>query len=152
MTNRQTANKGRYVATKKPLIRANPKGMMRPTTMPKTINSGNIQSLVNDFVSTIVATVETATTERVRAALASALGGARVLRRGPGRPPKAAARVVRIRRAGPKQLCPVPGCPNPAAPVFGMVCSKHKDVPKPQIKKYREQRRASKEKALSAAA
>jgi hypothetical protein len=46
-----------------------------------------------------------------------------------------------------KQLCPVPGCKNPAAPVFGMVCADHKNVPKAQIKKYREQRRADKVKA-----
>ena len=50
------------------------------------------------------------------------------------------------RRKGPKQLCPVPGCKNPAAPVFGMVCAKHKDIPKAQIKKYREARRAKKSK------
>ena len=45
-----------------------------------------------------------------------------------------------------KQLCPVPGCKNPAAPVFGMVCAKHKDVSKTQIAKYREARRAKKMK------
>ena len=55
----------------------------------------------------------------------------------------------RPRRKGPKQLCPVPGCKNPAAPVFGMVCAKHKDVPKAQIKKYREARRAKKQKAAA---
>ena len=42
------------------------------------------------------------------------------------------------------QLCPVPGCSNRAAPVFGMVCAKHKDLPKAAIKKYREARRAKK--------
>jgi hypothetical protein len=40
-----------------------------------------------------------------------------------------------------KQLCPVPGCKNPAAPVFGMVCKAHKNVAKSKIKKYREARR-----------
>jgi hypothetical protein len=54
----------------------------------------------------------------------------------------AAARAQR--RKGPIQLCPVPGCTNRAAPVFGMVCSKHKDLPKATIKKYREARRARK--------
>jgi hypothetical protein len=44
----------------------------------------------------------------------------------------------------PKQFCPVPGCKNPAAPVFGMVCAKHKDVAKAKIKKYREARKAKK--------
>jgi hypothetical protein len=30
--------------------------------------------------------------------------------------------------------------------VFGMVCAKHKDLPKTTIRKYREQRRAKKAK------
>ena len=34
-----------------------------------------------------------------------------------------------------------------AAPVYGMVCAQHKDVPKAKIKKYREARRAKKAKA-----
>ena len=38
----------------------------------------------------------------------------------------------------------MPGCKNPAAPVFGMVCAKHKDVAKTKIKKYREARKANK--------
>jgi hypothetical protein len=38
----------------------------------------------------------------------------------------------------------VPGCKNAAAPVFGMVCAKHKDVAKSKIRKYREARRAKK--------
>jgi hypothetical protein len=38
----------------------------------------------------------------------------------------------------------VPGCKNTAAPVFGMVCGKHKDMPKAKIKKYREARKAQK--------
>jgi len=36
----------------------------------------------------------------------------------------------------------VPGCKNPAAPVFGMVCKEHKNVAKAKIRKYREARRA----------
>jgi len=43
-----------------------------------------------------------------------------------------------------KQICPVPGCKNVAAPVFGMVCKDHKNVAKSKIKKYREERRAGK--------
>jgi hypothetical protein len=38
----------------------------------------------------------------------------------------------------------VPYCRNAAAPIFGMVCAKHKDVPKAKIKKYREARKAKK--------
>ena len=40
---------------------------------------------------------------------------------------------------------------NRAAPVFGMVCAKHKDLPKAEIKKHREQRRAQKAKAKAKA-
>ncbi|HET6146354.1 MAG TPA: hypothetical protein VFH68_02395 [Polyangia bacterium] len=57
-----------------------------------------------------------------------------------------AAGVVRKRRKAPIQLCPVPGCTNRAAPVFGMVCAKHKDLPKAEIRKYREARRARRNK------
>jgi hypothetical protein len=62
--------------------------------------------------------------------------------RGPGRPAKVSAlsHGGRRRRKGPKELCPVPGCENSAAPVFGMVCEKHRDVPKAKIAKYREAR------------
>jgi hypothetical protein len=41
------------------------------------------------------------------------------------------------------QMCPVPRCKERAAPVFNMVCAKHKGLPKATIKKYREQRRAA---------
>jgi hypothetical protein len=44
------------------------------------------------------------------------------------------------RRKAPIQLCPVPRCSERAAPVFGMVCAKHKDVAKSKIKKYRADR------------
>jgi hypothetical protein len=75
-----------------------------------------------------------------------------------GRPPKnptttALSLVPRVqevskpRKKAPKQLCPVPGCKNPAAPIFGMVCAKHKDLPKLKIKQYREARRAKQAKA-----
>ena len=68
--------------------------------------------------------------------------------RHPGRPAGRSASIIgrKPRKKGPKQLCPVPGCKNPAAPVFGMVCAKHKDLPKAKIKQYREARRAKKRK------
>jgi hypothetical protein len=44
------------------------------------------------------------------------------------------------KKTRPKQLCPVPGCKNVAAPIFGMVCKDHKNVAKSKIKKYREER------------
>lgn len=45
------------------------------------------------------------------------------------------------RRKGPIQLCPSPGCKERAAPVFGMLCGKHKGAPKRVVAKWREARR-----------
>jgi hypothetical protein len=111
----------------------------------------NIQLLVDSFVKQIVATVEAAAAHRVQAAVSAALGvgSALELPRRRGRPAKAsylvaaAAAPAPVKRR-PKQLCPVPGCTGLAAPVFGMVCSKHKNVSKTLVKKYRAQRRAAK--------
>jgi hypothetical protein len=120
----------------------------------------NLNGLVEDFVMRIVTAVESATTQRIQsavsAALTSAVGGAGLPRRR-GRPPKNAFQGAQLFSTAPavrrpKQLCPVPGCTNPAAPVFGMVCAKHKDLPKAQIKKYRADRRASKVKGKNGAA
>lgn len=121
--------------------------------MATTSRPIDIRSLVQNFVTTLVAAVEQSTTARIQAALMNGVNGAPV-RRGPGRPPKnpllaapVALEVVRAPSANrPKQLCPVPNCKNPAAPVFGMVCAKHKDVPKAKIKEYREARRKAKDK------
>ena len=74
-----------------------------------------------------------------------------------GRPPKVAqvaaspitSIATKARKKMPPQFCPVPGCKNKAAPIFGMVCSKHKDVAKSKIKKFREARRAEKLKAAA---
>src|SRR5512135_10397 len=103
----------------------------------------DIRSLVTEFTDALTALIEREVTEQARASVEVALGGLRG-GRGPGRPPKALALLAagRPRRKGPIQLCPVPGCKNRAAPVFGMVCAKHKDVPKAKIKQYREARRA----------
>ena len=71
---------------------------------------------------------------------------------GPPKAAKALASVAAVaparkkpRKKAPPQYCPVPGCKNKAAPIFGMVCSAHKDVPKAKIKEYREARRAKKD-------
>jgi hypothetical protein len=100
----------------------------------------NITALAENFVRQLVAATEAAAAQRIQAALASAFGVAQ--KRGPGRPKQALAALRPAKTARPKQLCPVPGCKNPAAPVFGMVCAKHKDVPKAKIKKYRAERKA----------
>jgi hypothetical protein len=99
--------------------------------------------------------VEQAAAERIQSAILGGLAGGAA--RGPGRPRKGGLAGLTMalgapRRKAPKQLCPVPGCKNAAAPVFGMVCAKHKDLPKAKIKKYREDRRAAKVKATRSAA
>jgi hypothetical protein len=110
--------------------------------------SGEIHSIVQDFVSRLSSLIEQDAVTRARAVVLSAFGvGSGGGGRGPGRPPGSGIKGAlgrRQRRKGPIQLCPVPGCTNRAAPVFGMVCAKHKDLPKATIKKYREQRRAKK--------
>jgi hypothetical protein len=108
--------------------------------MPNT--DPTITAQVETFTQQLIATVEAAVTQRIQAALAGAFGVPQ--KRGPGRPPKQAVAHVAPVLAKParkKQLCPVPGCKNPAAPIFGMVCKDHKNVAKSKIEKYREQRR-----------
>jgi hypothetical protein len=109
--------------------------------MPKT--DTNITAQIETFTQQLVATVEAAVAQRIQAALAGAFGVPQ--KRGPGRPPKHLATTAHFTQpsapARKKQLCPVPGCTNPAAPVFGMVCKEHKNVAKSKIKKYREARR-----------
>jgi hypothetical protein len=103
----------------------------------------NLTTIVANFTSQLTAIIERETLERARAAVVGALGS------GNGRGASVKALDIgsgRPRKKAPKQLCPVPGCKNPAAPVFGMVCAKHKDVAKSKIKKYREARRAKKQK------
>jgi len=106
----------------------------------------NISAIVETFVGQITAAVEATTVERIQAALSSAFGVPQ--KRGPGRPSKqsvttvsAAAPSSAPKKSRPKQLCPVPGCKNVAAPVFGMVCSDHKNVAKSKIKLYRAARK-----------
>ncbi len=112
----------------------------------------DLTAIVEEFASRIQSLLEAQSMERAKAEILGALGmGAP---RKPGRPPKAAlvastvAPAVAVnasRRKLPPQYCPVPYCRNLAAPAFGMVCSKHRDVSKAKIKEYREARRAKKE-------
>jgi len=101
----------------------------------------DIRSLIENFTKQLTALVEGQALDRARAAVQSALGVRR-----PGRPARTLPLAIgkEPRKKPPKQFCPVPGCKNPAAPVFGMVCAKHKDVPKAKIKKFREARKAKK--------
>jgi hypothetical protein len=97
----------------------------------------DIRSLVDEFAARLGSLIEQQVLERARAAVDGALGNS------------GASRAITRRKKPPRQLCPVPGCKNTAAPVYGMVCAEHKDVPKAKIKKYREARRAKKLKAAA---
>jgi hypothetical protein len=57
--------------------------------------------------------------------------------------------ATKARKKMPPQFCPVPGCKNKAAPVFGMVCSDHQAVKKSLIQKYREARKTQKLKTAA---
>jgi hypothetical protein len=97
----------------------------------------DLQEVVQQFVDKLSSMIEQEVVARAREAALNAFDGrGSIVVRGGG--------IIRKRRKGPIQLCPVPGCANRAAPVFGMVCAKHKDLPKATIKKYREARRAKK--------
>jgi hypothetical protein len=105
----------------------------------------DIRSMVEAFVNQVVAAVEADSIRRVQQAVAAVFGGDVAAPRRRGRPPRAvAAASAAPAKRRPKQFCPVPGCTGVAAPVFGMVCAKHKDVAKAKIKEYRAQRRANK--------
>ena len=97
----------------------------------------DLQEVVSQFVDKLSSIIESEVVSRAREAALHALDGR-------GSVSVRGGVVIRKRRKGPIQLCPVPGCSNRAAPVFGMVCAKHKDLPKAAIKKYREARRAKK--------
>jgi hypothetical protein len=109
----------------------------------------NVRSLIEDFANQLSALVESQALAQARAVVERALGVRR-----PGRPPKAAPLALtaesrtkpekKARKKPPKQFCPVPGCKNVAAPVFGMVCAEHKNVAKAKIKQYRAARKAKK--------
>ncbi len=108
----------------------------------------NIRSLVEGFVNQIVAAIEADSVRRVQQAVTAAFTGAAAPASRRGRPARALAAsapaVAAPVKHRPKQLCPVPGCTGVAAPVFGMVCAKHRGMAKSKIKEYRAQRKAAK--------
>jgi hypothetical protein len=118
----------------------------------------SLQELIQDFVDQLSATIESQAISRARKAVESALGGragaaqfgrighlaALKHENGSNGHSNGTSLRRKPRKKPPIQLCPVPGCKERAAPVFGMVCAKHKDVAKAKIKKYREARRAKK--------
>jgi len=107
-----------------------------------------MDTVVKGMVTTFVAALERLIAERMNARLRSVLAvglvAAPEAERAEIRRP-APAKVVRAaRRKGPIQLCPMPGCKERAAPIFGMVCKKHRAVPKAIVRNHREARRARK--------
>jgi hypothetical protein len=109
----------------------------------KSRHESSLAALVEEFVVRLTSLAQEVSSQRLRATLLSAFDAQP--RRGPGRPPKnptfKGVPLVAGRPPRPKQLCPVPGCKHVAAPVFGMVCGTHRDVPKAKIREYREARR-----------
>jgi hypothetical protein len=108
-----------------------------------------LQSIIANFTDRLTALINTQATQQARSVVLAAFGTGGQAPKRPGRPPKvlnaaAAAPAKKARKKAPLQLCPVPGCKNPAAPIFGMVCARHKDVSKTKIKKFREVRKAKK--------
>ena len=108
----------------------------------------NITVMVETFAIQIAAAVGASMVDRLQATLANAFGAPQ--KRGPGRPRMQAVVAVAPvvakpagKKTRPKQFCPVPGCRNTAAPVFGMVCKDHKNVAKSKIKKYRAERKTT---------
>jgi hypothetical protein len=131
-------------------------------------SSSQIRLIVGDFVGQLSALIEQDAVARARQAIMSAFSAGDAPNLTPngkrrGRPPGSGRRAEgamlalvggvsggvsgKKRKKAPIQLCPVPGCTNRAAPVFGMVCAKHKDLPKSEIRKFREARRAKRDKA-----
>ncbi|HEY4187841.1 MAG TPA: hypothetical protein VGP07_22385 [Polyangia bacterium] len=105
----------------------------------------DLKRVITEFTERLHAVIEAHSMEQARAAVMRALGVDAPRR--PGRPAKASALPApakKLRKKPPRQLCPVPGCKNVAAPVFGMVCADHKAVAKSKIKKFRDARKATK--------
>jgi hypothetical protein len=110
----------------------------------------DLKVVVEEFAERIQGLLEAQAIAKAQAEILGAFGMGPP--RKPGRPPKTAVAIAtaaapgaaKVRKKMPPQYCPVPYCRNVAAPIFGMVCAKHKDVPKKLIARYREERRSKK--------
>lgn len=113
-----------------------------------------ITQIVNQFLHNVDALIQTEAHNRATRAVEAAFGNHAALpmkittmsKRSTPEPALAVRPKKLSRRKGPIQLCPSPGCKERAAPVFGMVCKKHKSASKTQIKKWREARRVKAKK------
>jgi hypothetical protein len=96
----------------------------------------DLPSITETFVAQLGSVIEDLIDQRIRGALTRVFANQRA---GSGLAGDLAAPPARRPRR--KQLCPVPGCKNPAAPAFGMVCREHREIPGAIIKRYRAERR-----------
>jgi hypothetical protein len=103
----------------------------------------SIEDIVGKFVEDLTVIINKRACDSALAEIGNSVPPGRRASAVPAKP----AGAAKPRRKGPVQLCPVPGCKNRAAPVFGMVCSKHKDLPKAVIKKHRDVRKNKNKKA-----
>lgn len=107
----------------------------------------DIREIIDAFATAIITYVRGASEAAMQQVMRDAVGETPLRAAAPAATGKRmivagfAADPAPSRKSAKPQLCPVPGCKNRAAPVFGMVCAKHKGVPKSKIKQYREARR-----------
>lgn len=85
-----------------------------------------MDALLTEFATKVTALIEDRATKRLQALVAPLMQGG-------------GTAITFSTRA--RQTCPVPGCNNTAAPRYGMVCVAHKDLPKGEIKRFREERK-----------
>lgn len=98
-----------------------------------------VEALIEDFGRKLASAIEEAAQARALEVAHRALGIDSKFTRartGPQRAPQ--------RRNGPIQLCPAPRCRERAAPVYGMLCAKHKGTATAVVQGWREARRARK--------
>lgn len=113
--------------------------------MSSLVDAG-MSSLVADFVERLQNHITNQVREKAETAVRSVFTGD--LDISPAQRSTPAAK--RGRRKPPIQLCPVPGCQERGAPAFGMTCRNHKDLPKRELKRFRDERRAAKLAAKAA--
>ena len=121
----------------------NPSERQSNSTQPETVMN-EIKQLTEEFIKNVSRVVEVGLRNTVLSALGTGKGYDYSLFTVPAVALKPGLFERKARRKGPVQLCPIRNCPRRAAPVFGMVCAVHKDVPKSKIKAAREARRRAK--------
>ena len=112
--------------------------------MKGRVNS--VQVYFNAFIIQLVAAVEEAVLRQVSAVIDHTFG--RESKRIDGSTETSVYLPVKKRKPRAKQLCSVPGCEGVAAPIFGMVCGKHRDVAKSKIARYRAERKETKKLSI----